>query len=75
MTRRGVVLPIEVKANTKGSMQSLCRFMQLRNLHEAIRTSLENFGEFYYQDPANGETRHVETVPLYAVSSLLQTAE
>lgn len=75
MTRRGVVLPIEVKANTKGSMQSLWRFMQLRNLHEAIRTSLENFGEFYYQDPANGETRHVETVPLYAVSSLLQTAE
>ena len=67
----GKVLPIEVKANTQGSMQSLWIFMRKRKLHEAIRTSLENFGQFNHYDPKDQfEQRHVDIVPLYALSNL-----
>ena len=67
----GSVIPIEVKANTQGSMQSLWIFMRKRKLHRAIRTSLENFGEFDYYDTENNlEQRHVDVVPLYALSSM-----
>ena len=70
-TRDGKVLPVEVKANTQGSMQSLWIFMRKRQLHEAIRTSLENFGQFDHYDPKDDfEQRHVDIVPLYALSNL-----
>lgn len=67
----GEVLPIEVKANTQGSMQSLWIFMRKRKLNHAIRTSLENFGQFDHYDPQdNFEQRHVDIIPLYALSNL-----
>ena len=69
--RNGKVLPVEVKANTQGGMQSLWIFMRKRKLHEAVRTSLENFGRFDYYDPEDQfEQRHVDIVPLYALSCL-----
>lgn len=69
--RNGQVLPVEVKANTQGSMQCLWVFMRMRKLHDAIRTSLENFGQFNYDDPKdNFERRHVDIIPLYALSNL-----
>lgn len=69
--KNGRVLPVEVKANTQGGMQSLWIFMRKRKLHEAIRTSLENFGQFEYYDPKdNFERRHVNIIPLYALSNL-----
>lgn len=69
--RSGQVLPVEVKANTQGSMQSLWVFMRMRKLHDAIRTSLKNFGQFNYDDPKdNFERRHVDIIPLYALSNL-----
>ncbi|MBQ9473385.1 MAG: ATP-binding protein [Bacteroidales bacterium] len=69
--RYGAVLPIEVKASTQGSMQSLWVFMRKRGLHEAVRTSLEEFGEFDYNDPEDGmAARHVDVIPLYALSNL-----
>ena len=72
MARSGKVLPIEVKANTQGSMQSLWIFMRKRKLHEGLRTSLENFGNFDYYDPQDQfEQRHISVVPLYALSNLL----
>ena len=72
--RGGGVLPVEVKASTQGSMQSLWIFMRMRKLHESIRTSLENFGQFDYYDPKdNFEKRHVDIVPLYALSNLENT--
>lgn len=72
MARSGKVLPIEVKANTQGSMQSLWIFMRKRKLHEGLRTSLENFGNFDYYDPEDQfEQRHISVVPLYALSNLL----
>ncbi len=67
----GRVLPVEVKANTKGSMQSLWLFMRKKNLHHAIRTSLENFGEFDHVDKEDDDAvRHVNIIPLYALSNL-----
>lgn len=67
----GKVLPIEVKANTKGSMQSLWLFMRKKKLHHAIRTSLENFGEFDHEDKEDeNAVRHVNVIPLYALSNL-----
>lgn len=67
----GKVLPIEVKASTQGSMQSLWIFLREHNLHDAIRVSLENFGHLYYYDKeAHDAERHVQIIPLYALSNL-----
>ena len=74
--RDGRVLPVEVKASTQGAMQSLWIFMRKRKLHEAVRTSLEPFGEFDYVDAeAENAVRHVKVVPLYALSNLRHTPE
>jgi len=67
----GKVLPVEVKASTQGSMQSLWIFLRGHKLHNAVRTSLENFGQLYYYDKeADDAERHVELIPLYALSNL-----
>lgn len=69
--KEGVIVPIEVKASTKGSMQSLWLFMRKKALHHAVRTSLENFGTFEYIDKeAQNALRHIDVVPLYAMSNL-----
>ena len=66
----GRVLPVEVKASIQGGMQSLWIFLREHKLHNAIRTSLENFGQFYYYDKEDeGAERHVEIIPLYAISN------
>ncbi len=57
----GQVLPVEVKASQKGSMQSLMLFMKEKNT-KGLRVSLENFGAF--QD--------ISIVPLYAVGYFLK---
>ncbi len=67
----GKVLPVEVKANTKGGMQSLWLFLRKKGLTNAVRTSLENFGSFDYIDSqADDALRHVTVIPLYALSNL-----
>ena len=67
----GRVLPVEVKASIQGGMQSLWMFLREHKLHNAIRTSLENFGQFYYYDKEDeGAERPVEIIPLYAISTL-----
>lgn len=72
LAKDGKVVPVEVKANTRGSMQSLWLFMRKKKLHAAIRTSLEDFGEFEYVDKEDdNQVRHVNVVPLYALSNLL----
>lgn len=66
----GKIIPIEVKANTRGSMQSLWLFMRKKNLHRAVRMSLENFGSFDFADKENNDaTRHIDVIPLYAISN------
>jgi uncharacterized protein len=52
------IIPIEVKANTKGSMQSLYLFLEEKNIDKGIRTSLENFSSM----------PQINIFPLYAVS-------
>jgi predicted AAA+ superfamily ATPase len=55
------IIPIEVKAGTKGSMQSLYSFIALKKSRFGIRTSLENFGKI----------GNIEIYPLYAIENLL----
>ena len=65
------VLPLEVKAGVQGGMKSLWDFMRDKKLSQAIRCSLENFGKFDYIDPKDDNAvRHVEIVPLYAISQM-----
>jgi hypothetical protein len=51
---------VEVKAGTKGAMQSLFLFLQERKLHKGIRISNENFSVY----------DAIAVYPLYAVEKL-----
>jgi predicted AAA+ superfamily ATPase len=57
------IIPIEVKAGTKGAMQSLHLFMKEKNSLKGIRTSLENFGII----------DNIEIYPMYAISNIFTT--
>ena len=42
--------------------------MREHHLHDAVRTSLENFGQFYYYDPKDNDSeRQVDIIPLYSL--------
>ena len=63
------VMPFEVKAGVQGGMKSLWSFMHEKKLTEAIRCSLENFGQFDYIDEKDDNAvRHITIYPLYAIS-------
>lgn len=65
------VLPIECKAGTSGKMKSMYEFMHQKHLAEAIRSSLENFSELEHIDKKDQDAvRHVQIVPLFAISNL-----
>lgn len=67
------ILPFEVKAGVQGGMKSLWDFMREKELCQAIRCSLENYGEFDYTDEkAAGAIRHVRIFPLYAIHLCLR---
>jgi predicted AAA+ superfamily ATPase len=55
------IVPVEVKAGTKGSMQSMFLFLQEKNRPYGIRCSMENFGEF----------QNIKIFPLYAAEKLI----
>jgi predicted AAA+ superfamily ATPase len=59
--RENEIIPIEVKASKKGSMQSLRQFLTIKHRPYGIRTSLENFCE--YED--------IKVYPLYAIKNSL----
>jgi Holliday junction resolvase-like predicted endonuclease len=59
------IVPIEVKAGTKGAMQSMFLFMEEKKSKRGVRLSLENFS--HYDD--------VQVMPLYAVSNLFIASE
>ena len=59
----GRMIPVEVKAGTRGSMQSLYYFLQLKNLPYGIRTSMEPFSEM----------EKVHIIPLYALGTMLDS--
>lgn len=65
------ITPIEIKSGTQGGMKSLWLFMREKHLTEAIRCSLENFGEFEYMDKEDtNASKHVNVLPLYALSQI-----
>jgi hypothetical protein len=57
-----LIIPIEVKSGTQGSMQSLRLFMKEKHIKKGVRTSLENFGR--YED--------IDIYPLYAIGNLVR---
>jgi len=61
ISKNGKIIPIEVKAGTKGSMQSLNIFMTEKGLSKGVRVSTENFSEY----------DNIEVYPLYAVENIL----
>jgi len=54
------IVPLEVKAGTKGAMQSMYLFLQEKKLNKGIRISNENFSAF----------GQIEVYPLYAIENL-----
>ncbi|MBK9567944.1 MAG: ATP-binding protein [Saprospiraceae bacterium] len=54
------IIPVEVKAATKGSMQSLFLFLKEKNLYQGVRFSLENFGQY----------DKILSIPLYAIDAI-----
>jgi len=54
------IVPVEVKAGTKGAMQSMFLFLQEKKLTRGIRISNENFSAF----------GQIEVYPLYAIENL-----
>lgn len=59
ISRKGKIFPIEVKAGTSGSMQSMYKFIELKGCEYGIRTSLEPFSSY----------EKVKVIPLYALSN------
>jgi uncharacterized protein len=59
--KQSQIVPIEVKAGTKGSMQSLYLFLKEKNSNWGVRLSLENFSELH----------QIKIYPLYAVRNML----
>ncbi|MCZ6673511.1 MAG: AAA family ATPase [Verrucomicrobia bacterium] len=55
------IIPLEVKAGGKGSMQSIRKFMAERNLSKGFRVSLENYGVL----------QELHIVPLYGIANYL----
>lgn len=65
------VLPIEVKSGISGKMKSMHLFMRNKNINDAVRCSLENFGELTVHDGEEGQNqRTIHIIPLYAISNL-----
>jgi predicted AAA+ superfamily ATPase len=54
------IVPVEVKAGTKGAMQSMYLFMEEKRSKYGIRVSMENYSEY----------DKVKVIPLYAVSNI-----
>jgi len=55
------IVPVEIKANTKGAMQSMFQFLKEKSPF-GIRSSMENVGMF----------ENVKIYPLYAISQIVE---
>jgi predicted AAA+ superfamily ATPase len=55
------IVPVEVKAGTKGAMQSMFLFLAEKQRPCGIRCSMENFGEF----------QNIKIYPLYAAGKIM----
>ncbi len=57
----GNIIPVEVKAGTKGAMRSMYLFMKEKKVDYGVRISMENFSSY----------GNIDVIPLYAVDYLL----
>ena len=60
-SKNGRIIPVEVKAGTKGSMQSMQIFLREKGIAKGIRVSTENFSSY----------DNIDVYPLYAVENIL----
>jgi len=58
------LIPIEVKSNTTGKMQSMAEYLKTHDEPYGIRVSLENFGNSIFQG------RQIRVVPVYGVNTV-----
>lgn len=58
------IIPIEVKSNTTGKMQSMAEYLKNHDAPYGIRISLENFGQSSYRNNI------IRVFPVYGVSSI-----
>ena len=59
------IVPVEVKAGTKGAMQSMYLFLEEKRRSYGIRCSMENFGTF----------QNIKIVPLYAIGRAISNSQ
>lgn len=64
LQKNTTIIPVEVKAGTKGAMQSINLFIKEKNVKKGIRLSLENYASY----------APIEVIPLYAVRDLIHKA-
>jgi len=62
-TKNDAIIPVEIKAGTKGAMRSMYLFMNEKKLSFGIRMSMENFSSY----------GSIEVYPLYAVDRLARS--
>lgn len=64
MAANNKIYPIEVKAGTKGSMQSMYIFLKEKKKDKGIRISMENFATY----------NNIDVYPLYAIDNIVNMA-
>jgi len=57
------IIPVEVKSNSSGKMQSLAEFLKTHDSPYGIRVSLENFGLYDFKD------KKIQVIPVYGVNT------
>ncbi|MCP4214344.1 MAG: ATP-binding protein [bacterium] len=62
IAKKNKIIPLEVKAGTRGGMQSMHLFLKERELDMGLRISSENFAAY----------DNIRTIPLYAVKNIRQ---
>ncbi|MDR1632719.1 MAG: AAA family ATPase [Dysgonamonadaceae bacterium] len=60
--RESNIIPVEIKSGTKGTMQSMYRFISEKNSKYGIRCSMENFGQF----------QNIKIFPLYTADKIIK---
>ena len=70
--RGAAIIPVEVKAGTKGQMQSLYRFIDEKGASYGIRTSLENFSTISAK--VGDKSAKVDVIPLYAIGECMSAS-
>lgn len=73
IVKDGKILPVEVKAGSRGGMKSLWMFMDMKKLTVGVRCSLENFGLLINENSSDREPveRLLYIYPLFAMSRLV----